>query len=116
MIKPHKDLPQILHIKYLSNWPIGFRGEIFTATLKQESFMAAMCFIMRKPHKGTFIDVPHQILIYWSSGFTGEEFLMYQPIRRKDPSWRPSFLFDLIKMRKVLKNPPMMLHIKYSSI
>ena len=42
--------------------------------------------------------LPVKYYSIWPSGFRGEDFFMYQPIRNKNRPWRPCFLSDRDKM------------------
>ena len=60
---------------------------------------------MSKLYKGPSIDAPYQILINLAKQFQRRRFLMYQPIRNKNPPWQPCLLTDQDKMSYLYKVP-----------
>ena len=99
----------MLQIKYSSIKWFQRRFSNVSANQKQESSMAALCFVllghMRKLYNGPSIDVPYQILFHLAKRFQRRRFLMYHPIRNKNCPWWPCFLSNADEMRKLYKGP-----------
>ena len=97
--------------KFRFIWPSGFTGDFKNRPIRNNNHLWWPCFLMdRDEMSNLYIEPLTKMLstkfqFIWQSGFRGEDFFRYQPIRNKNCLWWPCLLTDRDEMSNIYRGP-----------